>query len=233
LVDRFLRLGCLTYRSRPRPRSLLSRDAVLTGRNGGPHDWPPLLYAAFSRIDTAQAGHSKLEVARLLLAAGADPSASYLIDSEPPPATTLSAAFHGRHHPTNQPAHRHSLAPAQLLRDAGADPNDERAVGNACGYRTTTPAWCCCSSTGSAASRPRLWRARLGRQEFTPATLVQDELRYAAEMDLDRPGTAAAAPRRSIGIDINRAVLVLFTAGRPGVDGWFPRLERRAVGNRA
>src|SRR5262245_30277706 len=158
-VDRFLRLACLTYRSRLRvgtnggddlrryaqagallaahpelasadiytaaaagdvatARLLLSRDPGLVGRSGGPYDWPPLLYAALPPV----AGRSTVEVAELLLAAGADPNAGYLLDGEPPPVTALSGAFHGRHDPINQPAHRYGLALARLLLDAGADP---------------------------------------------------------------------------------------------------------------
>jgi ankyrin repeat protein len=45
---------------------------------GGPFHWEPLLYAAYSRLDSQAAGHSTLEVARRLLRAGADPNAGFL-----------------------------------------------------------------------------------------------------------------------------------------------------------
>ena len=55
----------------------LTRGADVHAK-GGPFNWEPLLYAAYSRLDSQTAGHSTLEVARLLLAAGADPNAGFL-----------------------------------------------------------------------------------------------------------------------------------------------------------
>ena len=45
---------------------------------GGPFDWEPLLYAAYSRLDSEAEEHSTLEAARLLLEHGADPNAGFL-----------------------------------------------------------------------------------------------------------------------------------------------------------
>ena len=131
-------------------RTMLAADASLANRDGGPHGWPPLLYLAFSRVDSTRPGHSTLEVARLLLAHGADPNAGYLCDGEPPPVTALSGAFRGRLDPVNQPAHQYSLPLARLLLDAGADPNDPQALDNAGHHpsRRLAPA---------AAVQPRAW----------------------------------------------------------------------------
>jgi hypothetical protein len=97
-VDEFLRLACLTYSNddparweaakamvaaRPELARASLHAAAAAGDAGaarelpaavhteaGPHRWEPLLYLAYSRA----AGEGSLEVARLLLAAGATPA---------------------------------------------------------------------------------------------------------------------------------------------------------------
>lgn len=181
-------------------RSWLARDGSLANQEGGPHGWPPLLYLALSRLDSTET----LEVARLLLAHGADPNAGYLPDGEPPPVTALSGAFRGRSDPVNQPPHQHSLALARLLLDAGADPNDEQAVRNACGFPHDGDAGLALlleHGLGRISNGP--WQARRGpwRSALTPAKLVQGELRYAAEWNL-----------------VNRARLLLRRCAEAGID---------------
>lgn len=83
------------------------------------HDWPPLPYLTFSRLNSTEADHSSLVVARLLLAHDADPNAGYLPDGKPIPVTALSGAFRGRRDWVNQPPHQHSL-PLARLRATGA-----------------------------------------------------------------------------------------------------------------
>jgi hypothetical protein len=63
----------------------LNEDPASVNRTGGPFDWEPLLYLAYSRIDSDAPGHDPLAVARLLLEAGADPDAGYLWDGNSPP----------------------------------------------------------------------------------------------------------------------------------------------------
>ena len=46
---------------------LLATAPAHAARQGGPHGWEPLHYAAYSRLDSTRPGHSTLEVARLLL----------------------------------------------------------------------------------------------------------------------------------------------------------------------
>jgi hypothetical protein len=59
-----------------------------------------------------------VEVARPLLAHGADPNAGYMPDGEPPPVTVLSTVLHGRLDPVNQAAApgRGSTRPAAAKR---------------------------------------------------------------------------------------------------------------------
>jgi hypothetical protein len=182
-------------------RSFLDADPSLADREGGPHGWPPLLYLMFSRVD----GGPAPEVAALLLAHGADPNAGYLPDGEPPPVTALSGAFHGYIDPVNQPAHRHGLALARLLLDAGADPNDERALDNAGRFPHDDAHLPLLFHYGlgrdPAGGGP--WRARLGDRLPDPADLVRDQLRYAARLNLVDRTRLLLAHCADLGIDIN------------------------------
>jgi ankyrin repeat protein len=111
---------------------------------GGPFDWEPLLYAAYSRLDSEAKGHSTLEVARLLVEHGADPNAGFLWDwGGPVPClfTALTGALGLGEEDTNrgegpltQPPHQHWYAFARLLLEGGADPNDNQGLYNRMQY---------------------------------------------------------------------------------------------------
>lgn len=248
LVEEFLRLACLTYRSSsnvgvgeeaddPRrqidarqmmaahpelasatihtaavvgdiatARSLLAADKRLANYQGGPHGWPPLLYVTFSRLNSTEADHSTLEVARLLLVHGADPNAGYPQDGTTP-VTALSGAFRGRRDPVNQPAHQYSLPLARLLLEAGADPNDEEAMSNACGYPHDDTGLRLLLEHGLGRPSPRPWWARLADEHRleppTPAGLVEGELRYATQSNLPNRVRLLLRHCAESGIDIN------------------------------
>jgi ankyrin repeat protein len=107
---------------------------------GGPFDWEPLLYAAYSRLDSQAAGHSTLEVARLLLAAGADPNAGFLWEGGYVLTALTGVLGLGEHDvfrtqgPLWQPPHEHWREFARLLLEAGADPNDNQGLYNRMQY---------------------------------------------------------------------------------------------------
>lgn len=106
----------------------LDADATLVDQRGGYFDWPPLLYACYSRLNLA--GKSTLAVARLLLERGADPNAHYMWAGQYR-FTALTGAFgEGEMGPVNQPPHEACQALARLLLEAGADPNDGQALYN-------------------------------------------------------------------------------------------------------
>jgi ankyrin repeat protein len=113
----------------------LTRGADVHSK-GGPFHWEPLLYAAYSRLDSQTEGHSTLEVARLLLAAGADPNAGCLWEGGYV-LTALTGVLGlgeddcGRGDgPLWQPPHEHWREFARLLLDSGADPNDSQGIYN-------------------------------------------------------------------------------------------------------
>jgi ankyrin repeat protein len=111
---------------------------------GGPFDWEPLLYAAYSRLDSDAEGHSTLEAARLLVEHGADPNAGFLWDwgiQVPCLLTALTGVLGLGEDDTNrgegpliQPPHQYWYEFARLLLEAGADPNDNQGLYNRMQY---------------------------------------------------------------------------------------------------
>lgn len=111
-------------------RNLLDTDPAAATDPGGPFGWPPLLYAAYSRLDSTVTGHSNAEAARLLLDNGADANSHYWWGGQYR-FTALTGAFgEGEQGPVNQPRHRDCRELAELLLARGADPNDSQALYN-------------------------------------------------------------------------------------------------------
>ena len=107
---------------------------------GGPFDWEPLLYAAYSRLDSEAEEHSTLEAARLFLEHGADPNAGFLWEggflfTALTGVLGLGEDDVGRGEgPLWQPPHPHWREFARLLLEAGADPNDNQGLYNRMQY---------------------------------------------------------------------------------------------------
>ena len=119
----------------PAVADFLTKNADVHAK-GGPFDWEPLLYAAYSRLDSEAEGHSTLEAGRLLIEHGADPNAGFLWEG----GYVLTAltgvlglgeddAARGEG-PLWQPPHQHWVEFARLLLEAGADPNDNQGLYN-------------------------------------------------------------------------------------------------------
>jgi ankyrin repeat protein len=123
----------------PAVADFLARNADVHAK-GGPFDWEPLLYAAYSRLDSEAEGHSTLEAARRLIEHGADPNAGFLWEGG-----YLFTALTGvlglgeddvfrTQGPLWQPPHPHWREFARLLLEAGADPNDNQGLYNRMQY---------------------------------------------------------------------------------------------------
>ncbi|MEM7363882.1 MAG: ankyrin repeat domain-containing protein [Pseudomonadota bacterium] len=107
-------------------RDFLKEDPSLVHQRGGYFDWEPLLYACYSRLGKG----STLEVARVLIDAGADANAHYMWAGQYR-FTALTGAFgEGEMGPVNQPEHEACTELATLLLEAGAHPNDSQALYN-------------------------------------------------------------------------------------------------------
>lgn len=154
--------------------ALLRDDPELVCQQGGPHRWEPLLYACYSRLGTGDA----VRTVRVLLDAGADADAGFLWRGLPSAFTALTGVLGGGER--GEPPHSDSVALAQVLLEAGADPNDNQAFYN----RMFTPDDSHLPpllSHGAGRPHPSPWRDRLGTAYPTPGEMVGEHLRSAAE----------------------------------------------------
>lgn len=111
----------------------LQREPDCVNRPGGPRDWPPLMYVTYSRVPENSPERDGVATTRLLLDAGADPC--FYIDGSTAiggwrwyPLT--GAIGEGEAGLVQQPPHPRARELADLLLDAGADPNDSQGLYN-------------------------------------------------------------------------------------------------------
>jgi len=161
--------------------ALLAADPEQASAIGGPHSWEPLLYLAYSRLDSVAPGHSTLEVARLLLAAGADPNAGYLWEGTHA-FTALTGVLGEGEDAVNQPRHQFWLPLARLLLAAGADPNDSQGLYNRM-FGTSDDHLRLLFSYGLGSGSGGPWYERCPAALPSPAQMVEDQLLWSAERD--------------------------------------------------
>lgn len=105
---------------------LLRDRPQLVHEKGGPQHWQPLLYVCYGRLPTVEAGDNAVEVARRLLAAGAN--AGQMLGDDEDLFTALTGAIGEGE--MSQPPHASAAALAELLIEHGADPFDAQALYN-------------------------------------------------------------------------------------------------------
>jgi hypothetical protein len=161
-------------------------DRGAASRSGGPFDWPPILYATYSRLTTDDANLDFVETVRVLLRFGADANSGFLWDGLIPPFTAITGAI-GRGEQGVAP-HVDQLKLLRLLLDAGADPNDGQATYNA-GIGNAKPTddldWLevlCAHGFGQPTKGPSRgpWYKRFGDRLSEPSALVAELLHDAA-----------------------------------------------------
>lgn len=111
-------------------RRRLDRAPVLANAKGGPLDWPPLLYLAYSRVVWDGRPCDWLAAAQALLDRGADANAFFWWGETYRFTAITGALGEGEGGPRAQPPHPRGLDLARLLLEAGADPNDGQALYN-------------------------------------------------------------------------------------------------------
>ena len=164
--------------------TFLKANPELAKTPGGPHDWEPLLYVSYSRLDHETPGHTAVEVARLLLSCGADPNAGYLWSGFPCPYTVLTGVFgEGENGPARCPPHRNCYELAEMLIDAGADPNDAQTLYNRMFTRDDEHLrFLFAHGLGKEGNRP--WHRLLGEQSCgwvaSPVDMLAYQLQWAA-----------------------------------------------------
>jgi ankyrin repeat protein len=180
-------------------RAHIASDPRLVHARGGPFRWEPLLYACYSRMHDAAPGYSTLDVARLLLARGADPNAGFLYAGRYA-FTALTGAFGEGEDGPNNPPHPDRDALARLLLDAGADPNDGQTLYNR-HFNEDDGHLRLLFEYGLGQDKGGPWLARLDPGATSPSRLLVEELWSAAKNGrlarvalLVRHGTDVNAP---------------------------------------
>ena len=111
-------------------RRILGGDARRASASGGPRRWPPLLYLCYSRVTEQLPEADAIGAARLLIEHGADPNAHFMWGRTYRFTALTGAMGEGEGGVASQPPHPHARALAELLLDAGANPNDAQGLYN-------------------------------------------------------------------------------------------------------
>lgn len=167
-------------------QELLKVNPRLATIRGGPNNWEPLLYAAYSRLNSEAEENSTLEVARLLLEHGADPNAGLLWEGHYL-FTALTGVFgEGERGPVHQPEHQYCYQLARLLLEKGADPNDSQTLYNRM-FTGGTRHLELLFEFGLGKGGNGVWFERLGSQMETPSQMLAQQMCWTAKYNhLDR-----------------------------------------------
>lgn len=195
--------ACVSGEADDVSRRLAAREAVVSEPTG-PHGWPPILYACFSRLlrgDPERAPGIR-EVVRRLLAAGADPNAAFVNQDR-----WLQVALYGAAGIAGDPEL------TRILLEAGADPTDDREgyLGNEVLYHACEfPDPTCARLVIEAGPRQDLIDYNLGRAlNFPNAEMVEMFCAHGARANAGHLHQAVWRRRPA------RTVAALLDAGAP------------------
>ena len=110
-------------------KRVLELDRRAASLKGGARMWEPLLYLAYGRLPVAAAVENAVEIARLLLDAGANPNVQ-MTDGENPFTAVTGFIGEGERTPPAVPPHPRAEELVRLLIERGADPFDTQALYN-------------------------------------------------------------------------------------------------------
>jgi uncharacterized protein len=105
----------------------LAADASAASTAGGPRAWQPLQYLCYARLPTPESSDNAVAIVRALLAAGADPRASWNDDWKNPFTLLTGVIGEGEQ---RHPRHPRAVELAELLIGRGADPYDTQSLYN-------------------------------------------------------------------------------------------------------
>jgi ankyrin repeat protein len=105
----------------------LAADASEASKTGGPRGWVPLQYLCYARVLPADAAAHAVAIAQALLAAGADPNATWKDDWNNPFTLVTGVIGEGE---GREPPHPHAAELAALLIERGADAYDTQSLYN-------------------------------------------------------------------------------------------------------
>ncbi len=159
---------------------LLDERPGLLDREGGPYNWPPLLYAAYARLP----GRSSFSAGRALIERGADANA-FFMDHGQYRFTAITGVFgEGEAGKLRQPEHPEYEQFARMLLTAGASANDSQALYN----RMFEPDDSCLElllSFGLSSKDTNNWLVRKdGRLVANDQTVFDYQLAWALEQDM-------------------------------------------------
>lgn len=163
-------------------RRLVGADPGLARRPGGPNRWRPLCYLAYSRVYPDVESDAILDIARVLLSAGADPNEGYLWRGLPTPFTLLTGAFgSGEQGDQRTPPHPHGAVLATLLLQSGADPNDGQTLYNRMFHPADDHLRLLFEFGLGTGGGGGPWKARLGGALQSPTEMLRSQLLWAVD----------------------------------------------------
>jgi ankyrin repeat protein len=119
-------------------QAMIEADPDCVNRDGGPRNWPPAMYLAYSRVHDGSDGRDPVAAMKVLLDAGADPR--FAVDGTNPSERRFAGGWHwtlltgvigeGESGDVQQSPHPKAREMAVMLLDAGADPNDSQGLYN-------------------------------------------------------------------------------------------------------